>query len=345
MGEVSLYIDDGHGNRFAYKAETRKPIASTLKILHLVAFAEAASQGRIGVLDAFPLAAWDRHYLPGTDGGARLRAFEALGIRSAGELAAEPDRLIPVLQLVKAMISFSDNSSTDFLHDLLRPTFIKRVSASYGWPDPDLRSLLGELLLLVMEGPLPDLSSQERCAHGHELRKRYFIDKSFRHRVQEQVPAMVCPSAYAKQASWAVGGPAATVREIANLMNAVAQGAVSGEGPQRVAQRYLEAQSPWVPTPGLSGIGIKSGVLPGVLSSAVNVRWSDGRTGVAVAVVSGMTQAGHASAVRSGSLLALLKMVLTDERWTHRLIEELKLAGRGEDPTPGSTNGESDVRR
>ncbi|MGW3956789.1 AbiJ-related protein [Streptomyces sp. NPDC004752] len=319
--------------------------ASALKLLHLVAFTEAVGDGRTGIRDTFLLADWDRHHLPGTDGGARLRAFEALGIRRTGEFAAEPERSIPPLQLVKAMIGFSDNSATDCLHDLLGPADIERVGIRYGWLEPDLRSLLGELLLLVAERPLPGVSPRERRAHGHELRERYFTDESFRRLVGERIPAVVSPSTYAEQAVWAVGGPAATVRDIANLMTAVVRGAVSEKGPQQMAQRYLEMQGPRMAAPGLVGIGAKGGVVPGVLSSAVNARWSDGRTGVVVAVVSGLSRANLTSAARSGSLLSLLKRALTDERWALRLVEAIEVARRDEDPVPGRWMEEGEEQR
>lgn len=277
--------------------------------------------------DMIPLADWDRHHLPGTDGGAHVRAYEALGIRRTGEFVAEPERSVPLLQPVKAMIGFSDNGAPDLLHDALSPAFIERVSVRYGWREPDLRSLLGEVLLLVAEEPLPGVAPGKRRARGHELRERYFTDESFRRRTAERVPSMVSPTTYAQQASWADGGPTATVRDIANLMTAVLQGAVSEEGPQRMAQRYLEMHGLRTPLPGLLGIGAKGGVVPGVLSSAVNTRWSDGRTGVAVAVVTGLSQTSHFSAARSGVLPALLKGVLTDERRALRLVEAIEVAG------------------
>lgn len=316
-----------------------------MKLLHLVAFAEEVAEGRIGFRDPFSLASWDLNHLPGTDGGARARSFDALGIRHEGERAADPQGSVPAVQLAKAMIGFSDNSAADCLHDLLGPSRIVRIGARYGWPEADLRSVLGELLLLVTDAPLEGVGPAERRRLGDELRQRYATDESFRVRAAHRVPVAAAPTAYERQAHWAAGGPAATARQIADLMTTVARGAVRAEEPKQLAQRFLEMQTPRLGVPGLVGSGAKDGIFPGILSTAVNTRWSDGRTGVAVAVVSRLSQAGYATAARSGPLSGPLRRALVDERWARGLAAAVTEVKDTESPVAGRSDEVGDVYR
>ncbi|MEU6237768.1 serine hydrolase [Kitasatospora sp. NPDC047058] len=335
-GKAALFFDDGAGRKILHRAGERHPIASTVKLLHLSALTEAAASGRIGVLDRVPLAEWDRYHLPGTDGGARARAFDALGLQRAGESAADGRAGGPLLALAKAMIAFSDNSAADLLLHRLGPEQLVLAGQRHGWAEPDVRSLLGELLLLVEEEPLAERGTGERRLRGYELRDRYLADPRFRDAVRARAAITVSRGPYPEQCRWAAGGPAGSAGDLGRLLGSIAAGAVAGDEPSALAQRFLEVADSRSSVPGVVGVGFKGGAVPGVLSAAVNVRWADGRTGAAALVATGLDRTGYVSGVGSGSLPALLRSALTGGTWAERLRDGLGASAR---TTDGSGTG------
>lgn len=101
------------------------PLASTMKIVLLAAYAREAARGRLDPNLRITLADWERNYLPGTDGDAHVRALAALGL-PADEygFAQDPQARVSLEQMVRAMIEFSDNAAADWL--------IERLGAAVG---------------------------------------------------------------------------------------------------------------------------------------------------------------------------------------------------------------------
>jgi D-alanyl-D-alanine carboxypeptidase len=102
----------------SHNADQPLPLASTIKILLLAAYAEQVEQGRLQPDQPVMLADWQRYYLPGTDGGAHQASLQQLGITTdeAG-FALDPAQRVPLDELVRAMIVESDNAAADYLLD------------------------------------------------------------------------------------------------------------------------------------------------------------------------------------------------------------------------------------
>lgn len=125
------------------------PLGSTIKIVTLAAYAREVEAGRLDPRRPVRLDAWERYYLPGSDGEAHPRSLAELGL-AFDELgfALEPDREVPLSALVDAMMRHSDNAAADYLLELLGPAAVRttiRLAGLVGQQQPV--NLLGFLLV------------------------------------------------------------------------------------------------------------------------------------------------------------------------------------------------------
>ncbi|GGK79253.1 hypothetical protein Ppa06_40230 [Planomonospora parontospora subsp. parontospora] len=102
----------------SHNAGRLAPVASSIKIVHLAAYADAVRRGRAAPGDRVPVALWNAYHVPGTDGGAHERALERLA----------PGASVTLDQLVSAMIEESDNAAADLLRDRLGPGELRRIA-------------------------------------------------------------------------------------------------------------------------------------------------------------------------------------------------------------------------
>lgn len=186
---VSVVADDGR-HHLAHHAEVPRVLASTIKVVHLLAYATAVIGGldpeepvRVGDWDAF-------HPFEG-DGpigaGAHHRALTSLGIAcDEYGVAHDPGRLVPLDAIATAMISESDNAAPDYLRARLGDDALRAAAAAGGWPGADLRWFCGETLRSFFPGE-PDLTA------------RFTGDSGFRREVLERVRGEPVPD----EAEWA----------------------------------------------------------------------------------------------------------------------------------------------
>ncbi|MCY7345620.1 MAG: hypothetical protein LH614_05300 [Pyrinomonadaceae bacterium] len=64
----------------AHNVDTKMPLQSLSKVIHLAAYAKALTTGEIQANRLVTAREWENYYLPGTDGGAHGVALEDLGI-------------------------------------------------------------------------------------------------------------------------------------------------------------------------------------------------------------------------------------------------------------------------
>lgn len=99
-----------------HNADQPMPLASTIKIVVLAAYAREVTAGRLDPEAKVTLGAWEDYYLPGTDGGAHPAALAALEIPTDERgFATNPEKEVTLDNLAHVMIRFSDNAATDFL--------------------------------------------------------------------------------------------------------------------------------------------------------------------------------------------------------------------------------------
>ena len=255
---VGLFADDGRGGRIAYRECRLSPLASAYKAIHAATFAGSGinPQRQIKIRD------WEAYYLPGTDGGAHPNALQRLGIPLDGPYAKDPEQLVPLDSVAKAMIVWSDNTATDYLHDLLGVPALQRTAARGGWPNAQVPALLGQWLRLWWPGP------------NDELARRFLTDPEFRAAARaQQAPGLDA------QLSWAKTTHRGSAADVASLHRAIATERIPGRS-------YLEFAFSGSLEPGELGIGYKGGELAGVINAGFSLRRTDGTIGTSAVLVS-----------------------------------------------------------
>lgn len=122
------------------------PLASVVKIVHLVAYAEAVQAGEVNPQMEVPLAELEKYYLANSDLNAHPQAVAAL--RAEGSVVGEPEAVL--LETVpRMMIEYSSNAASDYLHQLLgqkriEETILDLGLTSHTAPCP----FLGQFLLM-----------------------------------------------------------------------------------------------------------------------------------------------------------------------------------------------------
>ena len=89
------------------------PLASVVKVVHLVAYAEAVAAGTLSPTETVLVEDLDRFYLPTLDLRAHTKALEDL--EANGRIFGQPPALI-LDEVAGMMIEFSSNAATDYLH-------------------------------------------------------------------------------------------------------------------------------------------------------------------------------------------------------------------------------------
>jgi len=270
---VGVVLDDGRGGRLSHRPHQEQPLASAVKVVHAAGYAFAVEQGRVEPDEEVRVGDWEKYYV-GLDGGAHQASLTDLGIPfSNGLTADDPDRLVPLDDLVKVALLHSDNAASDFVRTRVGDAVLRAAALRCGWPGPDARSIVGEMLMLILPERAPaDPSRRKRV--GDELAARLLTDTNFQLEVIGRFPHL--PATYDGQRPWA----RQTWHGSAAHLHRVHRSIAGGRFP--AARTHLERAFAGSLPPGVKGIGFKGGSLPGVLTLAFSVRWEDGRVGTGV---------------------------------------------------------------
>ncbi|MEB3368373.1 serine hydrolase [Saccharopolyspora mangrovi] len=310
---LGLVLDDGRGARLSHRADVTQPLASAVKVLHLAAYADAVAAGRLDPREQVRVGDWERYYVP-TDGGTHPASLRHLGVPldETGLHAADPEHRVPLDDVVAAMILFSDSAAPDLLRDRLGADAVARAGAVRGWPDADVRSLCAEYLFLALPETAPPagLPVAARQAWGFALERRHRDGPALRQEVLRRLQAGT--PGYPAQVAWASATAAGSAERLAAVHRAL-----SAEG--GLAREHLERPTS-SPPPGLVGVGIKGGSLPGVLTSGISVRRADGTLGWGALLAHGDISPEQLS---TGDPALPLLLALLDARWRDRLVAAL----------------------
>jgi hypothetical protein len=300
---VSVALDNGAGGRITHRQHAPLLLASTIKVVHAAAYSTAVERGGVSPDEPVRVGDWEAYYAA-LDGGAHQSALALLGIPfTNGVTADDPEHRIRLADLVEVMIRCSDNAATDFLRNRLGEPALRRAAAEGGWPQPDLRSLLGEVLMVVLPDRAPPSGAPAavRRAIGLRLEQQFLRDPRFQLEVVGRFPEV--PRTHDEQArliqDHARGGAAGLRRVHASI--------AAGRFP--LARDVLERDHAELLPAGVAGIGFKGGSLPSALGVGFGVRWTDGRTGSAAVLLSGVDETW---AGRAGELIVLVRDALLD---------------------------------
>lgn len=122
---VSLSIKHNGENWVDVNGHEQLPLASTVKIILAIEYAQQAAEGKIDPQKEVRLKELDKFYIPKTDGGAHEAWITQL------KKGKETDS-VPLCEVANGMIAYSSNANTEYLIEVLGLQNINRVPKSLG---------------------------------------------------------------------------------------------------------------------------------------------------------------------------------------------------------------------
>lgn len=276
VGLAAFRVGD-EANGVYFNDEMQMPLASVVKLLHLVAYAEAVGMGQLDSTQTVPVADLDRFYLPGYDLGAHNRSLRALD--DLGLLLTNPDR-VRMEDVPWLMMRYSSNSAADYLHDLLGQARIEQTAVSLNLTSQTAPcTWLGQFL--VMGNHMRQFSSDRQtilayvddpaiyAAEAALLADAFSHDEVFRQDDIAWHGETRRPSAETQRLFGHELNAHGSAGEYAALMARLAQNGLSNGESSFLARRYLEWPMVFEDNQALfSNLGYKNGALPGILNTA-----------------------------------------------------------------------------
>jgi hypothetical protein len=249
------------------------PLASVVKLIHLVAYTERVASGELDPLEFIQLDDLERYYLPGLDLGAHTRAIREL--EEQGRLL-QGSKAVRLEDVPWMMIRHSSNAATDYLHMRIGQEAIEETALDLGLttqtaPCP----FLGQFLAMSnhTRSPVGGIGAIEAYvaepeSYGREamaLTLIYSDDPSFR---QAEISRRGRTSLQIQRMFTENLNPQASARQYASLMAKLAQNGLSDADSSFWARRYLEWPMQFQANQELfSNLGYKNGTLPGILTT------------------------------------------------------------------------------
>ena len=257
-------------------ADIAMPLASVVKIIHLVAYAEAVVAGQLNPLSAVSLAELENYYLPRSDLGAHQRAVAELA--ETGRTFANPPQIV-LDEVPWLMIRHSSNAATDYLHRLLGQAVIEQTAISLGLTSQTAPCpFIGQFLamsnhvrtanndLLALEAYLADpiLYGQEMML----LTDAFVTSEQFRADEVAWREDQRRSSSSTQEFFTAHFNAQGSARDYAALMARLAQNGLSNGESSFIARRFLEWPMHFEANQEqFYNLGYKNGRLPGSLTT------------------------------------------------------------------------------
>lgn len=273
---LAAYRVGNEANGVYLNADVQMPLASVVKLLPLVAYAEAVSVGELNPAAPVSVEALDAYFLPGYDLRAHNRALTEL--RENGQLSDELTQL-RLDDVPRMMVRYSSNAAADYLHLLLGQERIEATAVSLGLSRQTAPcTWLGQFMAMgnhtrsgsdatAVQGFMRDGAAYGREAS--QLADAYINDPAFRaaerawHQ-QTRRPTVETQRLFSHALN-AHGSP----QEYAALMARIAQNGLSNPESSFLARKYLEWPMVFADNQELfSNLGYKNGSLPGILTTA-----------------------------------------------------------------------------
>lgn len=274
-------------------ADVAMPLASVVKVLHLVAYAEAVAAGELDPLSTVTAAVLDAYYLPSTDLGTHRRAITELE-ENGRIFGDEPTLLLDEVPWM--MIRHSSNAATDYLHLLLGQDRLEATAVSLGLTTQTAPcTFLGQFLVMgnhtrsaTPDGAAVRAYAEDLEAYGRDvalLADAYRSNPTFRRdelnwRSDTRRPTFDTQALFSDTLN-AQG----SARDYANLMARLALNGLSSGESSFIARRYLEWPMQFETNQDLfSNLGYKNGSLPGILTTVYYAYPSGEQTPIVVAL-------------------------------------------------------------
>ncbi|MBK8905499.1 MAG: serine hydrolase [Anaerolineaceae bacterium] len=279
VGLVAYRVGD-ETNGIYHNADMQMPLASVVKIIHLVAYVEAVAAGQLDPTSYVTVDTLNSYYLPGYDLGAHNRALAEL--EASGLVLPSPDR-VRLEDVPWMMMRHSTNASMDYLHTLLGQTMIEETAVALNLTQQTAPcTFLGQFLAMsnqTRQGRSDRAAIQayldNPASYGTEvvqLAEAYTSDPNFREAEQTWHQDERRPSSQDQRFFSHNLNAHGTPREYAALMARIAQNGLSNPESSFLARRYLEWPMIFPANQErFSNLGYKNGSLPGILNTAYYV--------------------------------------------------------------------------
>lgn len=257
------------------------PLASTIKIIVLAAYAREVAAGRLNPQEPVSLGDWDSFYLPTVDEGVHAESLAELGFASDDlGFSIDPSATVPLDRIVAMMIEHSDNAGADLLIALIGEEALRATIREAGLTQQDVPPPFTGLFLLAAnheDGPLTTArlrkllrqTPEQRGARIHELEALY-LDPAWK--LEELTWALTeapqpAPRLVARAANRLF--PRGSANDYARIMAGVATGTFLSPEISAIMRRHLEwpMADPQVAEL-FSSFGTKGGSIEGVLTEA-----------------------------------------------------------------------------
>ncbi len=312
-----------------HDADRRMALGSSIKILVLGAFADAAVHGALDPSDTVTTREWESFYLPDTDGGAHAEALDELGLpHDEWGFALDQEARVTLERLSELMIHHSDNAAYDLFLRLLGRERVARVIERLGLVAQDVpESDLGGVLMLSNH----DIGTLDR---NRIARFRTLTRAQVEAETEAWRERFLDPEWRAAEFAWRLEGGASegyalqahafrfidnhgTAREFAGMMAAIAQGRFLDPGVSRRMTAALEWPMRFIPgaSDAFETWGEKGGSIPGVLTdnnfAVARVGDFAGRLRITVVFLDGLGAAAW-NRLHAGELLAFEQRLMAD---------------------------------
>jgi hypothetical protein len=255
------------------------PLASTIKIIVLAAYAREVEAGRLDPSARIKIGQWESAYIPLTDGGAHPEALQELGIPfDEFGFAKNPGRTVTLDQIVRAMIRFSDNAATDLLIGKLGPGKLRAILTAAGLTGQEIPLPVSGLFLSWenhVDGPLTPgrlqaLTQLRPEAYAARVRRiaRLFQEPAWK---MDEFEWLLQAPATPRQLEAGAANlyPKGTARDYARIMARVATGTFLSPAVSATMRRHLGWPMEFPSVDQLfTAVGSKGGSLEGVLTGA-----------------------------------------------------------------------------
>lgn len=257
-------------------ADIPMPLASVVKLIHLVAYAEAVGNGRLEPASWIEVADLERYFLPGSDLRSHPRGMAEL--ESRGLVRGDPPAL-PLEELPWMMMRYSSNSASDYLHMLLGQAHIEETAIALGLSSQTAPCpFLGQFLLISNHTRSEDNSQaisaliENPLLYGEEvmrLTEAYSESEAFREAEGRWYRRARRPTWEAQSLFSESLNAQGSALEYANLMALLGQEGLSTPFASFLARRYLEWPMAVYPVNQelFHMAGYKNGSLPGILTT------------------------------------------------------------------------------
>ncbi|RYF49540.1 MAG: hypothetical protein EOO39_45445, partial [Cytophagaceae bacterium] len=215
----ALYLIRNDTVQIQLRPNQKMPLASAVKTIIAIEFAQQAAVGKINPAERIPLADLDLYYLPNTDGGAHPGWKQWLAQRNLIN-----NETVALLDVAKGMIQFSSNANTEYLLDKLGPDAVNANLKKLTLPNHDpLYPIVSALFLYSV----PPANSAETVSETRKLSAKAYVAQcqAIHNRLKQDKDGsfkktFIFPD-MALQKVWSDRLAGSTVREYASVMQKI----------------------------------------------------------------------------------------------------------------------------